>query len=116
MICKDDITGAIDSCGIPWKENGFAPRKPPEPPYAVLRDTLTYDGSDMHVGMIGHDSRILLYCLDNDSGSTARAALATALARADVHFTQYPSDYDYDLKLFETEYDIEETYYEKWSE
>lgn len=116
MTSRDDLAGALDECGIPWRENGFAPRKPPEPPYAVLRDTATYDGSDMHVGMIGHDSRIMLYDLDDNAGREKRAALAVSLATRNVHFTRYPSDYSYDLKLYETEFYIDDTYYEKWSD
>lgn len=116
MISKQDITGALDSCGIPWAEPSFAPRKPPEPPYALVLDTYEYDGSDMHIGMIGHDTRILLHDIGDSSGRATRYALAVALASANVHFTQYPADYNYDLKLYQSEYEIDETYYEKWSE
>ena len=116
MISKNDITGAIDAIGIQWAEPDFAPRKPPEPPYAYMRDTLEYDGSDERTGMVGHDTRVYLM----DDGSPLhrrnRVLLARELARRGVHFRQYPSEYSYELKLFETEYDIYETYFEKWSD
>lgn len=116
MISKTDITDALDECGIPYAEPTFAPRKTPDPPYAVVRDSYSYDGADEHVGLIGHDTSVYLYDEGGAAGMATRLALATALARRNVKFEQFPGNYSYDLKVLESEYDITETYYEKWSD
>lgn len=116
MITRAEIDAAIDGCGIEWAEATFAPRKAPEPPYATVRDELRYEGSDEHVGMVGHDTRILLYDKGDAAGRAMRESLARALAGLGAPFTRYPPDYSYELKLFETEFAFDETYYEKWSE
>ena len=116
MIHKSDIEAALDSCGYPWREPSYAPAKAPAPPYILLRDRLEFNGPDLSVGYVGHETRILLYDGGGPDGNAAREKVTTALAETGAHFTQYPSDYNYDLKLFETEYWVNETYYEKWSE
>ena len=116
MIEKTDIEAALDECGITYAEPSFAPRKPPEQPYAVIRDRYSFDGSDYHVGMIGHDTSVYLSDGGGKAGADIRWSLACALAKRGIKFVQYPGDYDYDLKLFSSEYEIQETYYEKWSD
>lgn len=116
MISKSDITDALDACGIPWAEPTFAPRKTPEPPYAVLVDTYSYDGSDECVGLIGHDTSVYLYDAGGAAGAAKRLELANALASRGVKFKQYRGSYSYDLKLLESEFEVLETYYEKWSD
>ena len=116
MIAKSDVIAAVEECGIPWAEPTFAPRKTPEAPYAVVKDRYSYDGSDEHVGLIGHDTSVYLYDSGGASGERARFALACALASRGIKFIQYPGEYSYDLKLIASEYEIQETYYEKWSD
>lgn len=116
MIAKTDITDAIEACGLQWAEPDFSPKKPPPAPYACIRDTYSYDGSDEHVGMIGHSTTVLLYDNGGAAGAAARLALATELAKRNVKFSQYPGSYSYDLKLVVSEFDITEDYFEKWSD
>lgn len=116
MIEKSDITGALEACGLQWAEPSFAPRKAPQAPYATISDTYSYDGADEHVGLIGHDTSIYLYDGGGTAGYAIRASLARELASRNIKFNQYPADYSYDYKLFSTEYDITETYFEKWSD
>lgn len=107
-----DIYAALEECGIPWDEPDFAPGKPPEPPYACVCDDQRFDGSDFHVGLDLHGVTVRLYA---NKRSEARQALSHALARRNVKHFMAEQAYDYETKLFETEYEIDD-FYEKWED
>ena len=109
------VTEVLVSLGIPFKEDGYEPKKPPSgPAYAVVTEVDQDDGPDGCVGFRRVSALVELYDAGTPKGREARQALHEALSDANLKHVKERTIYFKDEKVFETDYDID-TYIEKRS-
>ena len=115
-MIPDEIAAAFDSCGIPYKQEGWYPYTPPrDGAYAVVIDTERITRDDYNeLYAVTHNYAILLYSPEPVESRLALrdAMFANGVAVSDI----VCNGNNPDTKLFETVFGIEGEYREKWSD
>lgn len=107
------VEEALAKAGVTYTYTGWAPLRPPAPPYAVLVDEIETLGADGLVMAYEHSMSIELYT--EGKGEETRRKLALELAFYGIHFQQMQPIYLYEQKMYETVFELED-FYEKVSE
>lgn len=107
------VEEALESAGVPSTYTGWAPLRPPAPPYAVLVDEVDTLGADGFVMAYRHSLSVELYT--QGKGEEVRGRLASELASRGIHFRQNTPVYLYELKQYETVFELDD-FYEKASD
>ena len=115
-MIPDEMAAAFESCGIPYKQEGWYPYTPPrDSAYAVVVDAERIEQDDynkLHVS--SHSYALMLYSTD---AVDTRRRLRDALLSNGVNVTDIVCNgNNQDTKLFETVFGIGGEYREKWSD
>ena len=115
-MIPDEIAAALETCGIPFKEEGWYPYTPPrDSAYAVVIDAeriVQDDYNELHVST--HSYALMLY---SPEPVEKRKELRDALLSRGVAVTDIVCNgNNQDTKLFETVFGIGGEYREKWSD
>lgn len=114
-MIPEEMVAAFESCGIPYKVEGWFPSTPPrDEAYAVVVDAerITQDDfRNLHVST--HSYAVMLYSPD---AVDTRRALRDALLANNVQVDDIVCNgNNQDTKLYETVFGIGGQYLEKWS-
>lgn len=108
------IDEILDGCGIPWRRGGWYPASPPDPPFAVLLESVEVGGADLKVLEKVTTSTIELYT--DSTGKKWQSALSLvegALSNHDMAFMRYQPTYIESERWYLTVIDITERQYTK---
>ena len=88
------IDEILDGCGVLWKRGGWYPTSPPDPPFAVLLESVEVGGADLKVLEKVTNSTIELYT--DSTGKKWQSALSLiegALIGKNISFERYQPVY-----------------------